>query len=267
MRMSRLKRVVLRIPGAKWAIRQLRDRLFDFRYHVHTAGDRNLDGLRVLGRNLQHGLRYEVSNPRTVRLILECLPIEDFSDYTFLDYGSGKGRVLLMASEFPFRRIVGIEFATDLHEIAVKNIESYRNQKQKCFDIAAVNMDAADFPLPEGRGTTSLGDSPIFVQDTPDDDFVIPGDPPSSEQHPLGSPFWGAPEVFTDSRKDVSPVRVGHNVVRFSEVGVVRFQDAPAADYQFDPSKLLGVQFYVPTTDDRALPYAFCISNLTFLRE
>src|SRR6185503_4959033 len=101
MRMSRLKRVVLRIPGAKWAIRQLRDRLFDFRYQVHTAGDQNLDGLRVLGRNLQHGLRYEVSNPRTVRLILECLPIEDFSDYTFLDYGSGKGRVLLMASEFP----------------------------------------------------------------------------------------------------------------------------------------------------------------------
>jgi hypothetical protein len=123
------------------------------------------------------------------------------------------------------------------------------------------------FPLPEGRGTTSLGEYPILVQDTDDEDFVIPGEPPSSEQHPLGSPFWGAPEVFTDSRKDVSPVRVGHNVVRFSEVGVVRFQDAQAADYQFDPSRLLGVQFHVPTMDDRALPYAFCISNLTFLRE
>ena len=33
----------------------------------------------------------------------------DFHDFVFVDLGSGKGRTLLMASEYPFRRIVGVE--------------------------------------------------------------------------------------------------------------------------------------------------------------
>jgi SAM-dependent methyltransferase len=141
---------VTRVPLANWAIREARDRWFDLRYHVHTAGFENVKQLHVRGGNLGHALSYEVSNPRTTRQILECLPIEDFSRYTFVDFGSGKGRVLLMAAEFPFRKIVGVEFATELHEIAVRNIQRYRNSKQQCFAIAAVNSDVADFPIPEG---------------------------------------------------------------------------------------------------------------------
>ena len=33
----------------------------------------------------------------------------NFRDFTFIDLGSGKGRTLLMASDYPFRRIVGVE--------------------------------------------------------------------------------------------------------------------------------------------------------------
>ena len=39
-------------------------------------------------------------------------------DYTFLDIGSGKGRVLMLASDAPFRHIVGVELSPALTAIA-----------------------------------------------------------------------------------------------------------------------------------------------------
>ena len=38
-----------------------------------------------------------------------------------------------MASEYPFRRIVGVELLAELHEIALQNIARYRSEGQKCF--------------------------------------------------------------------------------------------------------------------------------------
>jgi hypothetical protein len=69
-------------------------------------------------------------------------------DYTFVDFGSGKGRALLLASEFPFKRILGLEFSPELHRIAEENIRRYNSASQKCRDIQSVNVDFADYALP-----------------------------------------------------------------------------------------------------------------------
>lgn len=49
----------------------------------------------------------------------------DYSKFTFIDFGAGMGRVLLMASERPFRKIIGVEFARELITIAENNLRSY----------------------------------------------------------------------------------------------------------------------------------------------
>jgi SAM-dependent methyltransferase len=72
------------------------------------------------------------------------------SEFTFLDLGSGKGRTLLMASRYCFRRIVGVELLPALHQIAQANIGQYKSESQKCFAIESVCEDATAFPLPEG---------------------------------------------------------------------------------------------------------------------
>lgn len=73
----------------------------------------------------------------------------DFRDFTFIDLGSGKGRTLLMASDYPFRRIIGVELLPSLHEIAQQNLRQYKSESQKCFTLESVCADATDFPLPE----------------------------------------------------------------------------------------------------------------------
>jgi SAM-dependent methyltransferase len=78
---------------------------------------------------------------------MSALPIQ-FRDFTFIDLGSGKGRSLLMASDYPFRRIVGVEYLPDLHRIAEGNIARYSSEKQQCREIHSICQDARDFEFP-----------------------------------------------------------------------------------------------------------------------
>jgi SAM-dependent methyltransferase len=90
---------------------------------------------------------YYATEPWLFEQVMQALPI-DFSQFMFVDLGSGKGRVLLMASDYPFARIVGVEFMPDLHRAAQKNIKSYSNDRQSCYKIEALHMDARDFQFP-----------------------------------------------------------------------------------------------------------------------
>jgi tRNA1(Val) A37 N6-methylase TrmN6 len=74
-----------------------------------------------------------------VRTVLAALgPLER---YAFVDFGSGKGRAVLVASEFPLRRIVGVEIAPSLHAAAERNLRRYRGHP-RCRDIQLLQMDA-----------------------------------------------------------------------------------------------------------------------------
>jgi hypothetical protein len=67
-----------------------------------------------------------------------------------IDIGSGKGRVLLMAADYPFRRILGIELLPALHRVAQKNLSAYKSDSQQCFALETVCGDAREFIFPAG---------------------------------------------------------------------------------------------------------------------
>ena len=54
-----------------------------------------------------------------------CRARPRLSRLSFVDYGAGKGRVLLLASQHPFAAIGGIEFAEELHDDATMNIAQF----------------------------------------------------------------------------------------------------------------------------------------------
>jgi hypothetical protein len=72
----------------------------------------------------------------------------NFHDFVFVDLGSGKGRTLLMASDYPFRRIVGVELLPALHRAAQENLSRYRSESQKCFALESLCADATEFRFP-----------------------------------------------------------------------------------------------------------------------
>ncbi len=72
----------------------------------------------------------------------------EFPKFTFIDLGSGKGRTLLMASDYPFRRILGVELLPALNCIAEENLSKYRSESQKCYAIESICADATEFVFP-----------------------------------------------------------------------------------------------------------------------
>jgi SAM-dependent methyltransferase len=129
------------------AVSEARCRYYDWQHGVNTCGDAKLADLTLVGSNADHGVFYHPAHPKFLREVLNSLKI-DFSTYTFVDLGSGKGRALLVASEYPFAEIIGVEFAAELHEIAARNIQSYRSKTQRCKNVRSVNLDAAEFEMP-----------------------------------------------------------------------------------------------------------------------
>jgi SAM-dependent methyltransferase len=121
------------------------DMEYDWENRVNTTSGTVGWRARLLG--LFHS-PYQPTDPALFREMMASLPIE-FDQFTFVDLGSGKGRTLLMASEYPFRRIVGVELMRELHLAAEENIRDYRSPTQRCTQIEALLADARRFELPQ----------------------------------------------------------------------------------------------------------------------
>jgi hypothetical protein len=109
-----------------------------------------LDGLTVRGPNRKHGHDYRASPCALIKWTLAAINY-DLSRLTFVDYGAGKGRVLLLASEHPFAAIGGIEFAEELHDDATMNIAQFPRSRMKCRNVECVLEDASALGPPEGE--------------------------------------------------------------------------------------------------------------------
>ena len=125
------------------------DMEYDWEHRVNTTSGTVGWRARLLG--LFHS-PYQPTDPALFREMMASLSILcgqfEFEAFTFVDLGSGKGRALLMASEYPFRRIVGVELLPALHQLAQENLARYKSESQKCSALEAIWGDAIDFPFP-----------------------------------------------------------------------------------------------------------------------
>lgn len=128
---------------------------YDWDYRVNTTSGAVGWRDRLLG--MFHS-SYQPTEPAAFHEMLNTLEQNpagdrngpDLRDYTFVDLGSGKGRTLLMASDYPFRRILGIELLSSLHQIAQQNLGQYKSESQKCFALESICADATAFGFPDG---------------------------------------------------------------------------------------------------------------------
>lgn len=131
------------IHEARWYL----DRRFDRKFRTRTSAVIELEDLGIQSENVRHGIYYEPTPTKVLHQIIRGLDI-DYSEFVFCDLGSGLGRTLLVASDYPFYRIVGVEFSEVLHRQAEENLRVYRSRRQRCFSMQSVCMDAAVFPIP-----------------------------------------------------------------------------------------------------------------------
>ncbi len=117
---------------------------FDLDHRVDTTSARL--PLRTRLRGLISS-PYQPTDPALFHQIMQCLNLH-WPEFTFIDVGSGKGRTLLMASDYPFRRILGIEILPELHQVARENVRKYKSPQQKCVAMECICGDARAFAFP-----------------------------------------------------------------------------------------------------------------------
>jgi hypothetical protein len=120
---------------------------FDKRHGTDTTDEVKLDHLRVNSANVKFGTTYTATPVEVFERFFQSAPIHH-EDFTFVDFGSGKGLAVLLAATYPFRKIIGVEFAPELIEVARANVHNYQKLVPRCTDIEFVCADATEYPLP-----------------------------------------------------------------------------------------------------------------------
>lgn len=123
------------------------DHWFDFRYGVDTCRRESLDKLRIDSCNRSHGNRYEPSRILPVRRFLAKILPSLPEPRVLVDMGSGKGRVLLVASQFGFSKVKGVEFARELCDTALYNCVTFKHATGAVADFEVVQGDAASYAI------------------------------------------------------------------------------------------------------------------------
>ena len=117
---------------------------YDWEHRVNTTSGTVRWRERLLG--VFHSA-YQPTDPVAFQGMMAALPVEA-TDFTFIDVGSGKGRTLLLASEYCFARIIGVELLPELHHAAEENIHAYCKSSHPDGKIESVCMDACEFEFP-----------------------------------------------------------------------------------------------------------------------
>jgi SAM-dependent methyltransferase len=92
---------------------------FDREYGIDTSGFASADDLAPDPEARKEMQCYGGSQPGIVRRVVATLP--DKGESTFVDLGCGKGRVLVVASEFNFKSIIGVDLSKAMLDTARSN--------------------------------------------------------------------------------------------------------------------------------------------------
>jgi SAM-dependent methyltransferase len=137
--------------GVRELLRHCEDWWFDTTRGVQTTGNVRVPHPSEVVGEIRDSEMYVPVRASNAKAALRDLPMSDLSEYTFIDMGSGKGRVLFVAAEYSFKKIIGVEFSIALHEHAQRNIARYKSRKQRSGTIEAVLADAARYSFPAGK--------------------------------------------------------------------------------------------------------------------
>lgn len=135
------------LATTKLIVAAIADYLFDLNYGTNTSGCIELDELTIVSGDKQSGCKYQGTRVLALRSLFNKLKSDISPNSAFVDFGCGKGRVLLIASEFGFQEIKGVEFSEELCQIASENCAVYQKKKGIKKKLQVIMNDAAKYDI------------------------------------------------------------------------------------------------------------------------
>lgn len=145
------------------AARTIADRSFDWKHGTDTMRRVEVDSLETDSIHKVHARFYQASKARPLLKLFHQIPLP--RDGAFVDMGCGKGRVLLIAAQLGFRKVVGIEFCAQLCKQARENAASFRKNNAAISPIHVIESDATHYEFKD--------DEKVFFLYNPFDAVVL----------------------------------------------------------------------------------------------
>ncbi|MCX5545270.1 class I SAM-dependent methyltransferase [Paraburkholderia sp. CNPSo 3076] len=145
-----IRRICIRVPVLRAVYSGcLRRHPIDLKYGTDTSGLVDSNALQR-DAHLAVQLRpYMGSQPTIIRRALDTLG--DITGYTFMDIGCGKGRPMIVASEYPFSLALGYDISADLVRTANANAAVMARRFPQRPPIRALHANVADLKVPSGN--------------------------------------------------------------------------------------------------------------------
>ncbi|RQN37646.1 class I SAM-dependent methyltransferase [Paraburkholderia tropica] len=151
----RMRRICIRVPLLRAVYSGcLRRHPFDLQYGIDTSGLVDAQALQRDPGLVAQLNPYMGSQPTIIRRAIDTLG--DIAGYTFIDIGCGKGRPLVVASEYPFARILGCDISAELVKTANENAIAIAGRFAHRPPIRAIAANVADLALPPGNAVVFL---------------------------------------------------------------------------------------------------------------
>lgn len=122
---------------------------FDAKWGTDTSAEITMANLEFPADLARECCHYQASGPDSLSEVMRLADIDPAS-YTFVDIGSGKGRVVLCASAMPFKRAIGVEYSAKLDGIARRNAEIFVERGGAKITPEFWCGNAAAYELPAG---------------------------------------------------------------------------------------------------------------------
>jgi SAM-dependent methyltransferase len=141
------------------------DLWYDVRRGTRTAGWVDLEEFSISSSNREHGRAYQATPAFAFARLLRKVQMP--RQCGFVDFGCGRGRVLLLAADAGFERVVGIEFAAELVADARRNIQRWLETSGRTCELNVVEGDVLDYSVAKQDA--------VFFLFNPFDDVVLDG--------------------------------------------------------------------------------------------
>ncbi len=135
------------------------DLAFDRRWKTDTSTGVSVHELGFASDSIAHYRRYDPSSEAMLREPIAQLGI-DPTDFSFVDYGAGKGRIMMLAMEMGFDEVIGVELSAPLCRIARSNLDIFGRQNPHLVVGRIAEQDATTF-LPHGRNIVAYFYNPF----------------------------------------------------------------------------------------------------------
>jgi SAM-dependent methyltransferase len=148
------------VRGSRWQVHPI-DKKLGVETSARVARRAQLSGKEAD----KFALHYQGVQPSILRKCLDLISVSEAM--TFIDIGCGKGRALIVAADYPFRKLIGIELSDFVLAKARANFNLLKKTNSRYADITLLQGDASNPPLDRGINVlafvNSFTDDPIHA--------------------------------------------------------------------------------------------------------